>query len=215
MAEAGVAGEKDGAAEISRDFHHPYTPYDIQETFMNTVYEVLEGGKVGILESPTGTGKSLSLICGSLTWLRDYKRNTFEGGLNWGQNDSNEPEWVIEQTKARKRREMLRGREEMETRLAKIRAKEKAQKTKYLKGDQEFKRRKTERVDDQDDEEQFVLDDYDSDTEVSQNRSGFYSAATLELMEKMGMGPSALKPLEEEAEDEIKMMRYKLRTSNI
>jgi len=37
------------------DFHHPYTPYDIQETFMSTVYQVLEDGKVGILESPTGT----------------------------------------------------------------------------------------------------------------------------------------------------------------
>jgi len=38
-----------------RDFHHPYTPYDIQETFMSTVYQVLQDGKVGILESPTGT----------------------------------------------------------------------------------------------------------------------------------------------------------------
>lgn len=40
-----------------RDFNHPYTPYDIQETFMNTVYDVLErgDGNVGILESPTGT----------------------------------------------------------------------------------------------------------------------------------------------------------------
>lgn len=38
-----------------KDFHHPYTPYAIQETFMSTVYDVLEKGKVGILESPTGT----------------------------------------------------------------------------------------------------------------------------------------------------------------
>ncbi len=37
------------------DFHHPYTPYTIQEDFMRTVYQVLEEGKVGILESPTGT----------------------------------------------------------------------------------------------------------------------------------------------------------------
>jgi chromosome transmission fidelity protein 1 len=41
--------------EKSLDFHHPYTPYAIQETFMETVYQVLEEGKVGILESPTGT----------------------------------------------------------------------------------------------------------------------------------------------------------------
>jgi chromosome transmission fidelity protein 1 len=38
-----------------KDFHHPYTPYTIQEDFMRTVYDVLEEGKVGILESPTGT----------------------------------------------------------------------------------------------------------------------------------------------------------------
>jgi len=41
--------------EKSHDFHHPYTPYAIQETFMETVYQVLEEGKIGILESPTGT----------------------------------------------------------------------------------------------------------------------------------------------------------------
>ncbi|KAM3927064.1 ATP-dependent DNA helicase DDX11 [Leptodactylus fuscus] len=40
---------------------------------MTELYRVLEGGKVGIFESPTGTGKSLSLICGSLTWLRDHE----------------------------------------------------------------------------------------------------------------------------------------------
>jgi hypothetical protein len=40
-----------------RDFHHPYTPYGIQVEFMETVWRVLEGGggRVGILESPTGT----------------------------------------------------------------------------------------------------------------------------------------------------------------
>jgi Rad3-related DNA helicase len=40
---------------MTKDFHHPYTPYAIQETFMSTVYQVLEEGKIGILESPTGT----------------------------------------------------------------------------------------------------------------------------------------------------------------
>lgn len=39
------------------DFHHPFTPYDVQEQFMKTVYNVLEtgDGQIGILESPTGT----------------------------------------------------------------------------------------------------------------------------------------------------------------
>ena len=39
------------------DFHHPFTPYDVQQHFMKAVYQVLEkgDGQVGILESPTGT----------------------------------------------------------------------------------------------------------------------------------------------------------------
>lgn len=39
------------------DFHHPFTPYDVQLQFMRGVYDVLArgGGQVGIFESPTGT----------------------------------------------------------------------------------------------------------------------------------------------------------------
>jgi len=63
---------------VAANFHHPYQPYDIQKDFMVDLYDCIEQGKVGIFESPTGTGKSLSLICGSLTWLRDNKRAAFE-----------------------------------------------------------------------------------------------------------------------------------------
>ncbi|XP_045685142.1 putative ATP-dependent RNA helicase DDX11-like protein 8 isoform X2 [Phyllostomus hastatus] len=55
-------------------FPFPFTPYSIQEDFMAELYQVLEAGKIGIFESPTGTGKSLSLICGALTWLRDFEQ---------------------------------------------------------------------------------------------------------------------------------------------
>lgn len=55
MAAEETEGLQDQVTIHKIDFHHPYTPYDIQETFMTTVYQVLEDGKVGILESPTGT----------------------------------------------------------------------------------------------------------------------------------------------------------------
>ena len=59
---------------IPKDFPFPFEqPYDIQLNFMRALYETLELKKVGIFESPTGTGKSLSLICGAMKWLKDYK----------------------------------------------------------------------------------------------------------------------------------------------
>ncbi|XP_075945141.1 ATP-dependent DNA helicase DDX11 [Anarhichas minor] len=57
-------------------FPFPYQPYNIQEQFMQALYSALDQGKVGIFESPTGTGKSLSLICGALSWLRDHEEKS-------------------------------------------------------------------------------------------------------------------------------------------
>ena len=83
---------------ITNEFPFPYAkPYDIQLNFMKALYKTLELKKIGIFESPTGTviwtifiillkvqifilpelkkGKSLSLICGSMKWLRDFKQH--------------------------------------------------------------------------------------------------------------------------------------------
>ena len=110
---------------------------------------------------------------------------------------------------------MLRQREDMEARLSKIRAKEKAQRDAYRNGDQAFKKRKTgsEKKDDDgdDDDEQFILDDYDSDHEKSTPKIGAatgYSAATLELMGRLGMGATALQEEDAEVEDETKVCHH-------
>lgn len=105
---------------------------------------------------------------------------------------------------------MLRSREDMEARLAKIRAKEKVQKDRYLKGDHQVKKRKTyaETPGKDGDEEQFVLDDYDSDQEQQSTKEGsLYSAKTLELMEQLGMGSSIAQEEEEEVEEETKVSK--------
>jgi chromosome transmission fidelity protein 1 len=53
----------------------PYpTPYDIQTQFMQELFECIDRRKVGIFESPTGTGKSLSMICGAVGWLMERDR---------------------------------------------------------------------------------------------------------------------------------------------
>ena len=62
------------------EFAFPFPPYPIQIQFMTHLYESLEQGKIGIFESPTGTGKSLSLACASLKWLRD-KQDQLENQL--------------------------------------------------------------------------------------------------------------------------------------
>jgi chromosome transmission fidelity protein 1 len=106
---------------------------------------------------------------------------------------------------------MLRQREDMETRLAKIRTKETAQREKYLKGDHKVKKRKTdaETSEKDGDEEQFVLDDYDSDQEQrsAKDEGSLYSAKTLELMEQLGMGSPVTKEEEEEVEEETKVSK--------
>jgi len=39
---------------VSKNFNHPYEPYDIQQRLMKVVYDCIEDGKIGIFESPTG-----------------------------------------------------------------------------------------------------------------------------------------------------------------
>ncbi|KAJ8061534.1 hypothetical protein OCU04_009347 [Sclerotinia nivalis] len=211
----------DGEVKIhKKDFHHPYTPYPIQETFMQTVYDVLEQGKIGILESPTGTGKSLSLICGSLTWLRDFKRKEFEGILNEGFENSEEPEWMIEAAKERKKKELVGRREEMERKLGRIREREKYERGR-MSGDGNMrggKRRKVEGDgeghlvgEDGGDEDEFLLDDWDSDGEVGgsgKKKTGdeaIFSKETLELKKSIGMWNKKVEDEEEEPDDEMKI----------
>jgi chromosome transmission fidelity protein 1 len=197
---------------MERDFHHPYEPYEIQLQFMNAVYECLEDGKVGIFESPTGTGKSLSLICGSLTWLRDHKRRTFEEGLAVDEAYSNEPVWLLEHTRKQKKHAALQRRAEFEARIAKIKEKEKRLKEAYQRGEPKSKRQKTisSSVPAEDDEARFVLDDYESDTDGASNSKAHnfndsgLSVENQALMEKMGL---SFQNKEEETEipDETKI----------
>uniref|UniRef100_A0A336KTI8 DNA 5'-3' helicase n=1 Tax=Culicoides sonorensis TaxID=179676 RepID=A0A336KTI8_CULSO len=54
-------------------FNFPFDPYQIQKNFMQELFKVIENKQIGIFESPTGTGKTLTLTCGALTWLIEHE----------------------------------------------------------------------------------------------------------------------------------------------
>uniref|UniRef100_A0A673UVZ9 Regulator of telomere elongation helicase 1 n=1 Tax=Suricata suricatta TaxID=37032 RepID=A0A673UVZ9_SURSU len=58
---------------VTVDF--PFQPYKCQEEYMGKVLECLQKKVNGILESPTGTGKTLCLLCTTLAW-REHLRDS-------------------------------------------------------------------------------------------------------------------------------------------
>nr|XP_021528107.1 regulator of telomere elongation helicase 1 [Aotus nancymaae] len=58
---------------VTVDF--PFEPYKCQQEYMAKVLECLQKKVNGILESPTGTGKTLCLLCTTLAW-REHLRDT-------------------------------------------------------------------------------------------------------------------------------------------
>ncbi|EEB06601.2 ATP-dependent DNA helicase Chl1 [Schizosaccharomyces japonicus yFS275] len=121
-----------------KKFHHPYIPYSIQLDFMKTLFDVIENGNIGIFESPTGTGKSLSLLCGALTWLDERGSmglcSQGETELQTGTtavsdkkhgdthaDDDGLPDWVISQGAGLQKETVEQAHAELETRLEAIR----------------------------------------------------------------------------------------------
>lgn len=52
----------------------PFEPYNVQRAYMEKVIDCLEQSTHGVLESPTGTGKTLSLLCSALAWTQRKKQ---------------------------------------------------------------------------------------------------------------------------------------------
>jgi Fanconi anemia group J protein len=55
------------------DVEFPHNPYGTQLGFMHKVLKALDAEGNALLESPTGTGKTLSLLCSALAWQTKYK----------------------------------------------------------------------------------------------------------------------------------------------
>ncbi|KAH9598921.1 DEAD2 [Trypanosoma melophagium] len=53
----------------------PFDPYPAQVEYMQAVINALNNGTNALLESPTGTGKTLCLLCATLAWLEKRRTN--------------------------------------------------------------------------------------------------------------------------------------------
>ncbi|XP_044967923.1 putative ATP-dependent RNA helicase DDX11-like protein 8 isoform X2 [Hordeum vulgare subsp. vulgare] len=139
----------------------PFAPYPIQSEFMSFLYSALSSGPraLALLESPTGTGKTLSIICSALQWLLDHRdaasrghpeRANGSGPAAVGGEDD-EPEWMRDFTlqplppkkDIRKKSEIHPSRKQGTRKM----------------GDSE----KSEGIRENGGEEEFLLDEYESD----------------------------------------------------
>ena len=64
----------------------PFEPYPCQLDYMDKVIEALSTGSNALLESPTGTGKTLCLLCASLAWQYSEKLKAPTGRIQIGYN---------------------------------------------------------------------------------------------------------------------------------
>ncbi|KAK9860993.1 DnaQ exonuclease/DinG helicase [Penicillium brevicompactum] len=193
---------------MAQNFHHPYTPYDIQLQFMRALYTCLEESKIAVFESPTGTVSVPASTRPNTSDGPHHKRKAFQESVD-ATGDDEEPEWMLEFAKKESRRALTEKRQEFEARLAKIRQEEERLKQAQESVERPRKKQRLEEPASEPtaDEDQFVLDDYDSDTEktAQPKDSDGLSASTLALLQKFQGQFSAPKKEEGEEEDEIKI----------
>ena len=112
-------------------YSFPFTPYSIQLDLMRFLYETLDNSSIAVVESPTGTGKSLSLLCATLTWLQHAKSQArqqlvldIRAQFRASDSTKDEPEWVLQHEIDRQLKLLESDQLALEERLEQVRKKE-------------------------------------------------------------------------------------------
>lgn len=92
-----TTSQNDKEEEEVIDFNFPGTPYDVQQKLMTALFKTIENKQIGLFESPTGTGKTLSIICASLTWLSRNRIPIPTTTAEHRESNEDDPPWVAEQ----------------------------------------------------------------------------------------------------------------------
>ncbi|KAJ5162431.1 hypothetical protein N7492_007823 [Penicillium capsulatum] len=193
-----------------QDFHHPFTPYDIQLEFMRALYGCLEEGKVAVFESPTGETRKLRSTRLPGIPGPGSRYDSSDGGdavAHRQTGDEDEPEWMLEFAKKDSRRTVAEKRREFEARLAQIKQAE--ERLKQAQGSHHDRPLDGPDPSEGEDDSQFVLDDYDSESEQRKplgDTPGMdgLSASTRALLERF-QGQLATQKVEEEEDDGVKI----------
>lgn len=181
----------DSIYNSSRAFHFPYPKaYSIQLDLMRAVFTAIEDEKVGIFESPTGTGKSLSLICGACTWLEANAKRHEQGQLKQG-GDDEEPDWVREHESNRQMEALKSHEKELQSRIDAARIRLEERRKNSANSTKRTKVSRT-RISNSDSEDDYLVEDDDEHTANTKiaahpdDPSSFLSPAVRALMEKSG-----------------------------
>ncbi|KAJ6153802.1 Helicase-like DEXD box c2 type [Penicillium chermesinum] len=162
------------------EFHHPFTPYDIQLQFMQALYTCLENGKVAVFESPTDDDDEPE-------WMIEYAKRDSRRAIT-------EKRQEFEARLAKVKQE--------EYRMINEGSQERPRKKQRMDEPERQTKSNSEET-----EDQYALDDYDSENDektASRGETGL-SASTLALLEQFKGKLSTQKQVDDEEDDSIKI----------
>ena len=78
------------------EIYFPYEPYENQILYIKKVIEALQTRGMAGLESPTGTGKTLCLLCACLGYLKHLREELLQNNNQKSENEQNKSEERIQ-----------------------------------------------------------------------------------------------------------------------